>query len=143
MFDLFSLTSLKGLNIDYINWTYFFTFHTMQVNQWFTRIWNIYLLQVNNRNTRKRCEICSRLTNKDTRKRHWLRTSDQVNVCWEGNSRSTSSMKTGYPTNTPRVFHVETTWKRLFLRCFNAEYTWCVCIVVVKSLPFQLLMLSY
>ena len=31
------------------------------------------------------------------------------------------------PTNTPRVFHVETTWKRSFLRRFNVEYTWCVC----------------
>ena len=31
------------------------------------------------------------------------------------------------PINTPRVFHVETTWKRPFLRRFNVEYTWCVC----------------
>ena len=31
------------------------------------------------------------------------------------------------PTNTPHVFHVETTWKRPFLRFFNLEYTWCVC----------------
>ena len=31
------------------------------------------------------------------------------------------------PTNTPRVFHVETTWKRLFPRRFNVEYTWSVC----------------
>ena len=31
------------------------------------------------------------------------------------------------PTNTPRVFHVETTWKRPFLRRFNVEYMWCVC----------------
>ena len=25
------------------------------------------------------------------------------------------------PTNTPRVFHAETTWKRPFPRCFNVE----------------------
>ena len=35
-----------------------------------------------------------------------------------------------YPTNTPLVFHVETTWKRPFSRRFNVEYTWCVCWVV-------------
>ena len=31
-----------------------------------------------------------------------------------------------YPTNTPRVFHFETTWKRMFSRRFNVEYTWSV-----------------
>ena len=31
------------------------------------------------------------------------------------------------PINTPRVFHVETTWKQPFSRRFNVEYTWCVC----------------
>ena len=31
------------------------------------------------------------------------------------------------PTNTPRGFHVETTWKRPFPRRFNVESTWCVC----------------
>ena len=29
--------------------------------------------------------------------------------------------------NTPREFHVETTWKRPFPRRFNVESTWCVC----------------
>ena len=28
--------------------------------------------------------------------------------------------------NTPRVFHFETIWKRLFPRRFNVEYTWYV-----------------
>ena len=37
---------------------------------------------------------------------------------------------TFYPTNTPRVFHVETTWKRSFPRRFNVEYTWSVCRVL-------------
>ena len=32
---------------------------------------NIYLLKVNNRNTRKRCEICSKLTMKTPERRHW------------------------------------------------------------------------
>ena len=37
---------------------------------------------------------------------------------------------TQYSTNTPRVFHVEKTWKRSFPRRFNVEeYTWCVCRV--------------
>ena len=31
------------------------------------------------------------------------------------------------PTNTPRGFHVETTWKQPFPRRFNVESTWCVC----------------
>ena len=31
------------------------------------------------------------------------------------------------PTNTPCVFHVETTWKRSFPCSFNVEYTWYVC----------------
>ena len=32
----------------------------------------IYLLKVNNRNTRTRCEICSKLTIKTPERRHWL-----------------------------------------------------------------------
>ena len=31
---------------------------------------NMYLLKVNNRNTRKRCKICSKLTTKTPEKRH-------------------------------------------------------------------------
>ena len=33
----------------------------------------IYLLKVNNRNTRTRCEICSKLTIKTSERRHWRR----------------------------------------------------------------------
>ena len=33
----------------------------------------IYLLKVNNRNTRTRCEICSNLTLKKPERRHWCR----------------------------------------------------------------------
>ena len=33
----------------------------------------IYLFKVNNRNTRTRCEICSRLTIKTPERRHWHR----------------------------------------------------------------------
>ena len=32
-----------------------------------------------------------------------------------------------HPTSTPHGFHVETTWKQSFPRCFNVESTWCVC----------------
>ena len=32
-----------------------------------------------------------------------------------------------FPTNTPRVLHVETTSKPSFPRRFKVEYTWCVC----------------
>ena len=31
----------------------------------------IYLFKVNNRNTRARCEICSKLTTKTPKRRHW------------------------------------------------------------------------
>ena len=34
---------------------------------------NIYLFKVNNRNTGKRCEICSKLTIKTPERRHWRR----------------------------------------------------------------------
>ena len=35
----------------------------------------IYLLKVNNRNTRTRCEICSKLTVKTPERRYWRRSS--------------------------------------------------------------------
>ena len=34
-----------------------------------------YMFKVNNRNTRARCEICSKLTNKTQERRHWCRSS--------------------------------------------------------------------
>ena len=34
---------------------------------------NIYLIEVNNRDTRKRCEICSKLTIKTSKRHHWRR----------------------------------------------------------------------
>ena len=34
---------------------------------------NIWLFKVNNRNTRKRCEVCSKLTVKTPERRHWRR----------------------------------------------------------------------
>ena len=30
------------------------------------------------------------------------------------------------PTDTPRLFHVATTWKQRFSNRFNVKYTWCV-----------------
>ena len=33
----------------------------------------LYLVKVNNRNTRTRCKICSKLTMKTTERRHWRR----------------------------------------------------------------------
>ena len=36
---------------------------------------SVYLLKVNNRNTRTRCEICSKLTIKTPERRHWRRYS--------------------------------------------------------------------
>ena len=45
--------------------------------------------------------------------------------CWE--EMGCSSKFFNIPTNMPRVLLVETTWKRLFPRRFNVEYTRCVC----------------
>ena len=42
----------------------------------------VYLLKVNNRNTRTRCEICSKLTIKTPEQRHWRR-SDVFIVNYE------------------------------------------------------------
>ena len=35
----------------------------------------IYLVKVNNRNTRTRCDVCSKLTIKTLERRHWRRSS--------------------------------------------------------------------
>ena len=42
-----------------------------------------------------------------------------------------------YPTNTPRVFPIEMTWKRPFRRRFNVEYTWFVCSVISVKLAVR------
>ena len=41
-------------------------------------------------------------------------------MCWLINGSLSNPSYT--PTNTPRGFHIETTWNRL-----NVESTWCVC----------------
>ena len=41
---------------------------------------------------------------------------------------------------TPRAFNDETTWKRLFSRGFNVEYTWCawrVCLGLSVNVGYQ------
>ena len=49
----------------------------------------ICFLKVNNRNTRKRCEICSKLTIKTLKRRHWRRSGvfivnfKHVNADWD------------------------------------------------------------
>ena len=40
---------------------------------------DIYRLKVNNRNTRTMCEICSKLTMKTLKRRHWCRSGDLIN----------------------------------------------------------------
>ena len=48
---------------------------------------NIYLLKVSSRNTRKRCELCSKLTIKTPEPRQFRSIDDfeQVNVSWVSN----------------------------------------------------------
>ena len=58
----------------------------------------------------------------------------ELNPCeygWERNEGE-KSLRSTIPTNTPRGFHVEMTWKRSFPRRFNVESTWCVCRVYWK-----------
>ena len=50
----------------------------------------------------------------------------------------TSKFTSSNPTNIPRAFHLETTWKRPFLRHFNVEYTWCVCRELAVSVTFSI-----
>ena len=49
------------------DWLWFLLFHTCPDPA------NIYLFKVNNRNTRKRCETCSKLTIKTPERRQWRR----------------------------------------------------------------------
>ena len=44
----------------------------------------IYMFQVNDRNTRTRCKICSKLTIKTPERRHWRRSGvfEQENADW-------------------------------------------------------------
>ena len=48
------------------------------------------------------------------------------------------AVKICLPTNPPRGFHVETTWKRPFPRHFNVESTWCVCRVGSNLLDIKI-----
>ena len=42
-----------------------------------------------------------------------------------------------YPTNTPYVFYVETTWKRSFQTLFNVEFTWYVCTLQILGSRYK------
>ena len=72
--------------------TYFFHYTLQCLRKYYDGIkWiqkinpaNIYLLEVNNRNTRKRCEICSKLTIKTPKLSSIsIVYFEQVNVIWE------------------------------------------------------------
>ena len=53
--------------------------------------------------------------------------SEMISKCRRLNKSPSMNFDISLPTNTPRGFHVETTWKRPFPRCFNVQSTWCVC----------------
>ena len=86
------MTSLKHLNIAKSVFEYWrimhnpnsceITFDTLEVRNWFQNPANIYLFNVKNRNTRKGCEICSKLTIK-TPKRDQQPRSGVFNVNFE------------------------------------------------------------
>ena len=57
---------------------------------------NIYLFKVTNRNTRKRCEICSKLTIKKPERRVSIVDFEQVNIYWDlAFFRASDCLKTG------------------------------------------------
>ena len=63
----------------------------------------------------------------------------------ESRNKHFSSFLEGFPANTPRVFHGETKWKRLFQCHFSVEYTWYLCRVSVprNCLRTESAILSY
>ena len=46
-----------------------------------------------------------------------------------------------FPTNKPRGFHFQTTWKHSFPRHFNVEFTWCISRELNVSLTASLVCL--
>ena len=61
----------------------------------------------------------------------WKLNTSNYKECMEGTISfslfSWISFFSKNPTNTSHVFYVETTWKRMFPRHFNVEYTCCIC----------------
>ena len=63
---------------------------------------NMHLLNVNKRNTKKRCKICSKLIITTRKRRHWCRSSvsiidfEQVNVCWVNGCRGGTILPPNY-----------------------------------------------
>ena len=64
--------------------------------------------------------------------KRWKVDIDGIQTRHEYNTEVHSEACQRFTTNTPRVFHVETTWKQSFLRCFNVEYMWCFFTVFAR-----------
>ena len=76
-----------------LSWFYVATWKFLHLFQYYstkmlTQHLNVCLFKVNNRKSRKRCEICLKLTIKTPERRHWPRSGvfiinfEQVNVSW-------------------------------------------------------------
>ena len=60
----------------------------------------------------------------------WIHFMPVISICtpWKHQkTRGFLMFLLGIPSNTPRVFHFETTWKQPFPRRFNVEYTQFAC----------------
>ena len=97
----------KSLIISFANRPYF-------ENEWLNKTWlteknptNIYLFKVNERNTRKRCEICLKLIIETLE-----RSFEKVNVSWEQTNKYTLKLE-----NRTSKISRRTTWCHL-----SAEY---------------------
>ena len=103
---------------------------------------NILLLKVNNKNTRKRCEICLELTLKTPEARFWNRSSsfivdfEQVKSCWEMSFTLTGLLRRvrlsgAMPTARFGIFSVLATYQSRKVK-FREEF-------VLKSDPFDVI----
>ena len=64
-----------NVNLEKNNWWFFVIIFAVYLAK-------VSLLKLNNRKTRKRCEICTKLTIKTPKRRHWRRSSDFVVNIW-------------------------------------------------------------
>ena len=90
---------------------------------------NIYLFKMNNRNTRKRCEICSKLTIKTPKRRHWtyytpfsgIIDSEQVNVSRVNDSHPTK-INRSLPLNQSFNEYKNTLSLRYPRECYETDF---------------------
>ena len=105
---------------------------------------NIYLFKFSNRDTRKKCEVCSKLTIKTPERRHGRRFGVSV-VNFEHISR--------LMLNLSRYLFARIAWKIIYNKAlshckrmwkiFSSFYYFCYCFAPVKHCDDELMILKY